>query len=86
MCVSKQRPLFLERLFLLCVFWEILDRGRARSARTRAKRANEREARGRAREARGRAREARGRAVTCINQSNLDPSTYPKLDSFQFSP
>ena len=28
----------------------------------RAKRANE--------------REARGRAVTCINQSNLDPSTY----------
>ena len=60
--VSKQRPLFLERLFPLCVFWEILDRGRARSARTRAKRANE--------------REARGRAVTCINQSNLDSSTY----------
>ena len=55
-------------------------RARARSARTRAKRANEREARGRAREARGRAREARARAVTCINQSNLDPSTYSKLD------
>ena len=45
---------------------------RAKRVHTRAKRANE--------------REARGRAVTCINQSNLDPSTYSKLDLLQFSP